>query len=297
MTFVAARIFRSEMKIYGDTMVTERDAARQNIVPGVCKVVPLHRNLCIAFAGRIAPALGAIRRQWDSLTDEANLSGVLDDLRSVSAAREVDFIVASRDKSLTLHKVHDGKIAEGLDRYWIGEATAASKLQELQDEHLEALNAPHNRPNTAKMTADEVAESTFTHGYQQLVHRMHVRGVGGVVTSVIGYLTTKSGNPGGFFFNNHAGAYLHDYTQRFSYSVSSTMWYGMPIFGVFVGGETLKQTDGPGFIYSPIDSDEPAAIGATNLSPLSAMVHDRSRILREAVLAGGRRTAASHPDD
>jgi len=61
MTFVVARKFGDRIIVFSDTMISNRGAARQNIIPGALKSIVVHRYVSIAYAGSAPVALDAVR--------------------------------------------------------------------------------------------------------------------------------------------------------------------------------------------------------------------------------------------
>ena len=154
-----------------DTMISDSEGTRDNIIPGRLKTIVLDHALTISYAGPSIQALDRIRdirRRLDSLS----LDEVIQLLSASSAAyaSEIDFILCSHMKEARLVKITREGMSEGAEFYWIGNQQAVQELSQ--------VNAPNNIPKNLPdyITPDELAFSTTFSTY---LRETHCEGVGG----------------------------------------------------------------------------------------------------------------------
>ena len=130
MTLVVGRVTGQQVRILSDFLVTNPEMPQTSPLSGVLKAVILQPELCVCLAGRVAPALEAIREVERSLgggIDDA-LTLLLDAHRVSDA--ETDFLVGEMEPP-RLHRITGGHIERDLLAAHIGDSGAFSRYQEL----------------------------------------------------------------------------------------------------------------------------------------------------------------------
>jgi hypothetical protein len=275
MTIVVAMKFGERICVMSDTMISDRDQARDNIIPGRLKSIVINEWLTVSYAGLSTQAIDAIRKISNS--NMATTKSVVDYLLEVSARYpdELDFIVCSHEVKAKLIKISNGTLMEGAKAYWIGSAQAAAELSKVPVLVAEFEGLPEY------MSADEVV---FRNSFITYMREHRCEGIGGAVIDCLC-------SPYGHCYNTHAGAFswdtillgIDDNEERqkknrggmhhYEYHISSTSARGQGIVGFY-----LDQAK-TGFIYDPTHYDEAMKIEATSLSDFSRLVEDAGQVL------------------
>ena len=128
MSLVVARRIGSQVRIIGDSRVSYPDGIQSNLLRGVLKIVTVRKDLCLAFAGPIRPALDLLREVHKSHDDAVdiirarNIGGNLNCL---------DLIVADlTNRDAPLARIAAGVVEIGPSSTWIGDVGAFSAFQE-----------------------------------------------------------------------------------------------------------------------------------------------------------------------
>jgi hypothetical protein len=259
MTLVVAETIGSCFHIQCDSLITNRDVVRPNDIPGRLKSIVLSRDLCVSFAGRADAALDAIRQLYPSTGSRLDASLLVDELYETHKASggEIDFLVCSLGLGGRFVKIAGDSVAEGADRYWIGDPAAVSEFQRQFD-----LSVP---PQNA--SPDHKATSRSLDAFSSLLRETRLPTVGGFrfhVASVSGafqymdeaasYYPTQdipSGVATALRFGGPAEG-------GFAYSVLTPDQAGVPIVGVHLYQGRL------GLLYDPLNHDD--AIQIPNVS-------------------------------
>lgn len=194
MTLVVGEQFGDRLVVLSDSMLTDRSAVRSNIIPGQLKTVVLSTNLSVSFAGRVGPALQAIRSLRSALAHNFKIEPVLDSFCTETLIHkgEVEFLVASLIPCPALYKVSNGRKHSGSNRYWIGDPEGASTLQRIIDSEYD-IKIPDQEHCTA-------AESKLCFAFADLIPERRVQGVGGLPVFCLG-------SQEAFCYQNHASTF------------------------------------------------------------------------------------------
>jgi hypothetical protein len=275
MTLVVGEQFGNRLVVLSDTMIADSSSVRSNIIPGQLKTVVLSTKLSVSFAGRVSPGLGVIRTLRSQLADNFDIEMVLESLctETLTHNGEVEFLVASRIPSPALYKISNGQKFSGSSRYWIGDPEGASTLQRIIDTDYN-LTIPDQEHCTA-------AESKLWLAFMDLVSERQTPGVGGLPVFCLG-------SPEGFCYQNHAGTYSYGIVNipetkeqqelrlslertgigpSYSYAVTTSPHRGTATIGGF-----FPQAD-TGYLYSPIDCDQPTKFYPIDLNELQRRVN------------------------
>ena len=143
MTLVVARRTERSVRLFADLRVTDRNAIESGYVVGMLKPVVLGPDLCVAFAGRVGPAIVALR----SLASTGVNGRELDEVRQLllDAHRQSDgdteFLVAP---SVTAPGGLDRIAADGIETdlpaTWIGDRNAFDLYQRVY--HADRFDIP-----------------------------------------------------------------------------------------------------------------------------------------------------------
>lgn len=180
MTLVVGEALSSGPVLAADSMLTFEHGNTSDLLGGALKVVIVDPHAAIAFSGKAALAVSAIRTAASS--DPGDRRAIL---AAASADADVHFLLAEIG-SETITRITDGTTIEhSAVRAWIGDRQAFSRFQKL------AAEAP---PINAPPGLDSLVErAQLMNAMRQLVDEGHPT-VGGVATFVIS-------EPGGFRYS------------------------------------------------------------------------------------------------
>jgi hypothetical protein len=147
MTYAIGIVDEQGVTLRADTAVTLRHNEIPNKIPGACKVMPLSRDVSIAYAGNVDVAtayLKDLRFRGFNGTDE----DLVKQIWSSESVRKygVDYLVAVyTTDGHRLYKISAEGIASGAAFYWIGDQDAARLHTTLMDQFDNAgISAPAN---------------------------------------------------------------------------------------------------------------------------------------------------------
>ncbi len=255
MSLIVALTSGSRVQILSDSEVSHPDGSRSEVIPGRLKLVVLSPQLCVGYAGAVEPALDAIRTIPKAEDARSHLAGTLQHLLEghQAAPAATDFIVVSAGPPPVLHKISEGRLSQGFERYWIGSADAVSIFGQGLAAALRTTN----------LTTEFATVGAAAMAFESLLNDGAVESVGGVPFSVIlqngalnyacaarAFFPTQSipdSTPTALQFGTAA-------VGGFSYSVLTPLEPGHPIVGVyFLQGRF-------GYAYTPIHCDRPSLI-------------------------------------
>lgn len=255
MSLVMARQFGNRICILSDTMVSDSNATRDDVIPGQLKTIVLNKKLTIAYSGLVNKSIHKIRKIRGNIQNGISLESILQDLCefSIEENNEVDFIIASHITEPTLMKIANGNTYDGSDRYWIGNGEAATTVQKLIDND--------TRPFDGLPVYVTSEEAKFKEAFHDVVSQRHITEVGGVAFYCLC-------SPKGHCYENHAMSVMWDTIPldgtldelaRRKYERTGTAYYSFSLAsaddsGLAVTGAFLPQND-IGYLYSPLDSD------------------------------------------
>jgi len=261
MTLVYAERTGLQVRLWADTAVTNREAAHINIIPGVLKTVILGRQFVVSFAGSVSGCLDVIRRIRNSGRDQISVDVTLDRLCSHTAhhPKDAEFLVLNHEK---IYRITNGNCISGGDAYWIGDPEAASQFLTLRKASL----------------AKEPAHADTFHAnhpsFGMVVDDPQFPNVGGLCTLVVrardGYIYERGIHvvgaqpipPGATILVGDEGPAIGGYAHTFLVPAEP----GHPFAAVyFPPGRT-------GFLYRPLDTDEPSQVSDIGWYDFIAMV-------------------------
>jgi hypothetical protein len=131
MTLVVGQKIGSQFQIQSDSLITNRDATSPNEIPGRLKTIILNLRLCVSFAGLADAGIDAIRRLNIMSDSDFDIAEVITSLREAheDCGQSVDFLVCSTGPHETLARISGGRVAQGANRYWIGDGAAVNEFQ------------------------------------------------------------------------------------------------------------------------------------------------------------------------
>lgn len=255
MTLVMARQFGDRICILSDTMISSREAPKDDVIPGQLKTIVLNDTISISYSGSVNPAIMKIREIRKEIYKGVPLDRILETLSKFTLEKngEVDFIVASHILTPSLYKIANGNISSKSDRYWIGDADAATRVQQEIDKNTGDVEG---LPDYVSQE-----EYKFSTAFRKLVEEHQVPNVGGVMFESIG-------SPYGYCYQNFSMSVAWDtirlddtfdeQAQR-AYEKTGTECYKLALLsanqrGFAVTGAYFEQNE-IGFLYSPLDSD------------------------------------------
>jgi hypothetical protein len=273
MTLVVAERVHWGVRILSDTAVSNREAVRAESIPGVLKAVVLSARTCIAFAGRIHGGYDVIRRIARESRPAPSLKEIAGQLleHNRETGDATEFILAHEEHLL---KIGDGKIYQGSNRYWVGEADAASSWQRCRDGWRSAAagtsgDALKDEGNNGFV----VSELAFLDVLEDSQHPS-VRGLPFVVErardghryrSGIGMTTSQAIGPEDTILLESGGPE----SGGFSYTYVVTKQAGLPIVAVYFPPGRV------GFVYNPLESDDALTYRAGSLRDFITVVSDK----------------------
>lgn len=275
MTIVAAIKFDERICVMSDTMISDREQVRDNIIPGRLKSIVINEWLTVSYAGLSTQAIDAIRtiKNYQSVTTRDSVDFLLD--ISASFPNDLDFIVCSHETEARLIKISNGRLMEGANAYWIGSSQAASELSRVLIRNAKFESLPEY------MSAEEIE---FKNAFNTYMRENTCEGIGGAVIDCLC-------SPYGHCYNSHTGAFSWDTvilgmeiredlnrrkntgTYHYEYHVLSPSVRGQGIVGFYLDQAQI------GFIYDPINHDDAMKIEGASLSNFSKLVEDVGQVL------------------
>lgn len=138
MTFCIARAYGNRGVLFCDTMISDSEASRPNIIPGRLKAIVLTPQVSVAYAGLANQGLDAVRMAKRLLDGGLSLNELHAFLRERSHAHlgMLDFIVLSHWPDLQIIKIWDGRMSGPLENAVIGDHAVLPLLQKAEVELL-----------------------------------------------------------------------------------------------------------------------------------------------------------------
>jgi hypothetical protein len=270
MSLVVTRKWGNRAVMLSDTMISDRNAAHPDIIPGQLKAVVVSEKLSVGYAGRKGIALNAIREVRDSIMHGVSLNSVLELLSDASCLEEsaTDFLVISHLEEAALYKICGGEVRGGGDYYWIGDGDAIRIIRVAFEEEVAIADLPDYVPEE---------EIKLHQAFAKVLEHASLPTIGGfyfhLLASALGHC-----------YVNHAGSYAWDQvslgvistaeyqkfrqsgTASWEYSITSSVRRGIGLTGAYLPQPRL------GFIYDPLENDSPITVRDTTLEAVSAEV-------------------------
>ncbi len=230
-------------------MLSNHREPNHDVIPGQLKTVVVNQYIAISFSGNVGQALHYIRKSRYEIIKRTPLKNVISNLSKITSelGGAVDFIVASHFPNPTLYKIANGKVFHGSDRYWLGNAEAATLVQE---EIYRDKSDYETLPGYATIEEDKLA-----YAFKKIIYQKSLPDIGGFAFYALG-------SPYGYCYLPFSNAYAWDViklddtfneNERRAYEKTGTTYYtyetiGSRERGVGVGGAYLSQNN-IGFIY------------------------------------------------
>lgn len=257
MTFVAAKRFGQRIQLASDTMVSDPNELRRDVIPGRLKTIILDAQITIAYAGLSYQSMQAIKRAKQVLSDGGTLSDIEQILLSTTEKYKnfengPEFLLVSHRDGPVLKRVWDNQVSRNLDQACIGQRDLLSSL--LEREKAEKLSLiPHEFED----------EGPFSSAFLKLFNGIYIS------ESVGGFGITTTCSPYGHCYPSFAGVtswemitigqgvteqHLADRQSgktQWGYNISGSKLRGVGVVGAVV------LDAGIGYIYAPIHSGDP----------------------------------------
>lgn len=267
MTIAIARRFGERICILADTMITDRDQPRADIIPGQLKAIVISLQISIAYAGRVAIGIQAARICRVAVMKGGGIAEVIEILKKHSEAGLCEFLVVSHERGAEIFKVKAGIQSGAQEVHWVGDPNVTQRLNKILQMLDEATNNTlrHNPMLADVRTEESRFLGTFTNLF--LTSPQVTTEVGGLVVSLLG-------SPYGHCYQQHAGAYspgpitigapphpnaLPRGGDRYAYNFLESNHRGVAIAGAFLDEARF------GFIYNPLEADEPQLFRNTTM--------------------------------
>lgn len=260
MTIVVARRFGERICVLADTMISDPNQPRPNIIPGQLKAIVISLTISIAYAGSVVLGIKAARDCRSAVLKGAGLAEIIGILRGHSEDGHCEFLVASHESGAQIFKIRNGAQTAAQDQHWIGDSAALARHDEISRIVDDAMaNTLRGNPSLTDVRTDE---SRFISAFTQLFLTSPQ-----VTTCVGGLAVTLLGSPSGHCYQQHAGSYSPGVVmiggpprpspppcggETYSYNFLESNHRGVAIAGAFLEQARV------GYIYNPLVSDEPA---------------------------------------
>jgi hypothetical protein len=133
VTLVVARSFASQIRMTGDSQISDLNAINRGTARGALKTVIVDQNLAIAFAGNLGRAQLALEAIRDSGGSGTGPEGLLTILETFCREGDGDteFLMMALAPSAEIMKVTAAGFERALPSAWIGDLTAYEAYQRL----------------------------------------------------------------------------------------------------------------------------------------------------------------------
>ena len=271
MTIVAAKRCGDRIVVMSDTMISDSNLTRNNILPGRLKTVVVNKWLTISYAGLSTQAIDAVRTIYTNpgTTTETALKYLLE--VSCRHRSKLDFLVCSHEFETRLCKISNGKLFEGAKTYWIGSSEAASELSRIKVS-ADGFDAPFGH-----ISSEEVE---FKNAFHDFMGHNNCEEIGGAIVDCLC-------SPKGHCYNSHAGVFSWEAItlgaespgeqeerkrrnktgiSYYQYHVLSPSVRGQGIVGFYLSQART------GFIYDPLHYDEAMRVYSVGLKEFSDLI-------------------------
>jgi hypothetical protein len=254
MTFVVAKRFGERILIASDTMISDLEGTRHDVIPGRLKAVILDPKTTVAYSGLPDQGIDAVRQAKELLSAGRAITDVEQMLAAATAKfpEDLDFLIASHRDGVALKRIWEGTISCSLDETCIGERNLLSGV----------LKQESDSPRSVVPNEFE-DEGRFLFGFHKLYNGLYVsKSVGG-----FGVMVTCS--PYGHFYLDFGAITCWDTIQippglteqqladrrsgktSWNYSIIAPTLRGVGVVGALIADA------GVGYLYSPLHQDSP----------------------------------------
>lgn len=251
MTFALARQFGARILIVSDTMTTNRNLTRNDIIPGELKAIVLNDKISVAYSGLVPLALDAIKQSAAACKVGKSICNIIKPLQAASAKTfgteyQTEFLVVSHLPNPSMLKVwQDGEVLERSDRLRIGEQEAVNCLDDFNARFIEHIPDSENR-------------------FMFAVAMLAAQPAGLANIAVGGFLITLLASPIGHGYQDVVGVTVSDTIQggqalteaqladrasgmtQYQYRIIAGFWRGAAIVGAYIDQPRL------GYLYHPL---------------------------------------------
>jgi hypothetical protein len=282
MTLIVARKFGDRMIVASETMISDQNAWRADIIPGALKTVILTLDLSVSYAGDMEWAMMAIRQVSRTPAMMVDKQALLQHLQQFTINDRCEFIVAFHAAGSHLRKIWCGNISGDLEDCSISNRAALSDF-----DAYEAAMPTSDQPD--KYETENRFVGAWT-GWQQEWDQNHY--------AIGGFFLTQLCSPRGYCYNNAGSVYNWDMVNlsisdtkeksiqraedhdsgltQYTYQIAGPNARGVAIFGAYMPQPRT------GFIYSPLIAHAP--VSKLNRIGQSEFFSELNRI---ALAAGG----------
>lgn len=277
MTIVVSKKFSDRICVLSDTMISDKGAIKNNIIPGRLKSIVINSWLTVSYAGVSIQAIDAVRELYR--TNNLSTELAIKHLAHVSKYYngEIDFILCSHEHDPRMVKIANGQSFEGGDAYWIGSSQAAIELSKTKFADIKDNNLPDY------ISAEEML---FKREFDEFMRSNRCEGIGGAIIDCLC-------SPYGHCYISHASSFSWDRIPigkgkddsnkraavhktgmySYEYNVCSTSSRGVAIVGFYLGQAEI------GYIYDPIHSDDAKEINNLSMQDFSRIVEHAGKVL------------------
>lgn len=279
MTFVVARKFDQRILIATDTMTSSNPKRpRPEPLPGVLKAVVIDLHTSVSFAGSADLAHRYIRDAKRLYSERKSLPHLLDLLSEASKDYCVDFIVASHRPQAVLHVIKKGQVSADIDGCWIGDSDGFKMMPSL----------PVQKDIQIDPTFGTWEEAQFTREFLQ----MFEPGMTDLSITIGGFAIFLLGSPNGHTYMSRSVIYhggeitltpqgfvpeqmraRAEVQAGFAYDVVAPNERGVAVLGVLFPQPAF------GYVYSPIEWDEPQKVSAIAKADFIDLIGEKARAL------------------
>ena len=133
MTLIVARALPGQLRMVGDTRITDRAAILRGAFVGALRHVILGPDLCFAFAGDVEKGQRCLQKVAALYRADEPFEEMVEVARAVQedAGRGADFLIGRvAEGASELTRIAGGAVERGLDWAWIGERAAFDVFEE-----------------------------------------------------------------------------------------------------------------------------------------------------------------------
>jgi hypothetical protein len=255
------------LSLMADTMISRFDRVRDDLFPGLLKIITVAEGLSVAFAGDPDQARDRILAARHDYLRSLDLKRFVRDLGRSSRDERCDFLVAATIGQLGLVKLRQGQTFRGGSLYALGDASPSLKAPDIDDRY----GAPGLAPAAKRHIA-------FIDLFNDEGTRL-AASVGGFATvldcrrgahNFMDHASSISWNQVGNDMDAHWSMSRHSGLSNYTVSCISSRWPNAPVVGLF-----LPQMKG-GWIYDPLSEPDPIKVSTVDADDLLAEIDRRS---------------------
>jgi len=256
----------AQLSLMADTMITRMDRVRNDILPGLLKIITVAEGLSVAFAGDADRARALILAARAGYLQDADIDGFIRRLGRETRDGRCEFLVVATVDTPILVKLFDGRTAKGGNEYRLGDSAPLKRRID--------ADRRYGTPGLSAAAKSRIA-------FLDLFNEYGVQ----LAKTVGGFGVVLDCRPGAHIFMDHAVSIPLDNADaahidldvaeaagmtQYSAACIASRWPNAPVLGFY-----MPQIE-VGWIYDPLSEPDPVQVRGGGAGDLQAEVERRA---------------------